>query len=115
MNKDPTIATDWKGRLLIGIEHEETEAPKLGVEPMSTLPPNDFEGQPIPGAKSIVDLSVEAQQLTRYKLMYEFSQCLNIPEKLGKYNLQIVIAEHDFTSQGGDARVVGYNYNRWPA
>ena len=47
--------------------------------------------------------------------MYEFSQCLNIPEKLGKYNLQIVIAEHDFTSQGGDARVVGYNYNRWPA
>ena len=60
MNKDPTIATDWKGRLLIGIEHEETEAPKLGVEPMSTLPPNDFEGQPIPGAKSIVDLSVEA-------------------------------------------------------
>lgn len=37
------------------------------------MPPNDFEGQPIPGAKSIVDLSVEAQQVTRFKLMYEFS------------------------------------------
>ena len=70
----------------------------------------------IPGTKSIVKEAEEAQiKHTRYKLMYEFSQCLNIPEKLGKYNLQIVIAENEYTSEGGDARVVGYNYNRWPA
>ena len=70
----------------------------------------------IPGTKSIVKEAEEAQvKHTRYKLMYEFSQCLNIPEKLGKYNLQIVIAENEYISEGGDARVVGYNYNRWPA
>ena len=46
--------------------------------------------------------------------MYEFSQCLNIPEHLGKFNMQLVIAEKEFHSEGGDARVVGYNYNRWP-
>lgn len=57
MNKDPHIATKWKGRILIGIEHEETEAPKLGVEAMSTMPPADEAGKPIPNAKSIVELS----------------------------------------------------------
>lgn len=54
MNKDPIIATKWKGRVLIGIEFEETESPKLGVESMSTMPPNDEEGKPIEGATSIV-------------------------------------------------------------
>ena len=44
--------------------------------------------------------------------MYEFSMCLNIPEKLGKYNLQLVIAENEYTSET-DKRVVGYNFNRW--
>ena len=39
---------------------------------------------------------------------------MNIPENLGKYNMQLVIAEREFHSEGGDARVVGYNYNRWP-
>ena len=60
MNKDPLIATKWKGRILIGIEYEETEAPKLGVESMSTLPPNDEEGNPIKGATSIVEDSQKA-------------------------------------------------------
>lgn len=46
--------------------------------------------------------------------MYEFSQCLNIPENLGKYNMQLVIAEKSFNSKGGEARIVGYNFNRWP-
>ena len=32
MNKDPTKATKWKGRILIGIEYEESESPKLGVD-----------------------------------------------------------------------------------
>ena len=46
--------------------------------------------------------------------MYEFRQCLNIPEKLGKYNLQLEIAEKCFHSDAvGDSRIVGYNYNRW--
>ena len=58
MNKNPQIATKWKGRILIGIEYEETEAPKLGVERMSTVPPNDENGAPI--GKSIVQESVEA-------------------------------------------------------
>ena len=26
----------------------------------------------------------------------------------------IVIAEKEYTSEGGEKRVVGYNYNRWP-
>jgi hypothetical protein len=46
--------------------------------------------------------------------MYEFNSCINTPEKLGKYNLQLSIAEKTWTSEGGDkARAVGYNYNRW--
>ena len=60
MNKDPTIATKWKGRVLIGIEHEETEAPRLGVESMSTMPPKDLEGKEIPNATSIVQDSQAA-------------------------------------------------------
>ena len=46
--------------------------------------------------------------------MYEFNSCINIPEKLGKYNLQLCIADMHYTSEGGDRkRAVGYNYNRW--
>ena len=36
MNSDPSKATLWKGRVLIGVEYAESESPKLGVEPMST-------------------------------------------------------------------------------
>jgi len=56
MNTDPSKATLWKGRVLIGIEHEISESPKLGIEKMSTLPPIDPDTeQPIEGALSIVD------------------------------------------------------------
>ena len=112
MNKDPLIATKWKGRVLIGIEFEETEAPKLGVEAMSTEPPKDVEGKVMEGEKSIVDLSLEAMSLTKYLVMYEFSQVLNIPQKEGEFNLQISIAEKEFHTPT-DVRIVGYNYNRW--
>ena len=51
---------------------------------------------------------------TKYRLMYEFNSCLNTPEKLGEYNLQLSIADRHWTSERGDrARAVGYNYNRW--
>ena len=59
MNKDPTKATKWKGRILIGVEHYETEGRQLGVEPMSRLPPKDEDGNEIEGAKSIVELADE--------------------------------------------------------
>lgn len=114
MNKDPTIATKWKGRILIGVEHEEVETPKLGVESMSTQQPEDSEGNPIPGAKSIVEISKNYTDMETYKLRYEFNSVLNIPEPEGKYNLQLCIAEHTWTSANGDRdRAVGYNYNRW--
>lgn len=114
MNKDPNKATKWKGRILMGVEYFESESPKLGVEPMSTTPPKDDEGNEIEGEKSIVELAQEYIKMTRYRLMYEFNSCLNTPEKLGKYNLQLCIAEKHWTSEGGDrARAVGYNYNRW--
>lgn len=90
MNKDPTKATKWKGRVLIGIEHEESETPRLGVEDMKTEHPKDEEGEEIPGAKSIVELAqdyIEQGRSIKYKLMYEFSSCINTPKKLGKYNL----------------------------
>lgn len=46
--------------------------------------------------------------------MYEFGTCNNIPEKLGKFNLQLKIAEHTWTSKNSEKdRAVGYNYNRW--
>ena len=47
MNKDPTIATKWKGRILIGIEHEflDEKAPKLGCFPIETQPPVDKDGK----------------------------------------------------------------------
>ena len=54
MNKDPVKATKWKGRILFCIEHEESEAPRLGVERISDKPPEDEEGNPIEGAKSII-------------------------------------------------------------
>ena len=47
MNKDPQKATKWKGRILIGVEHYETEGPQLGVEPMSRLLPKDEDGNEI--------------------------------------------------------------------
>ena len=51
MNEDPSIATLWKGRVLVGVEYEESETPKLGVEKMSIEPPKDPETEePIPGA-----------------------------------------------------------------
>ena len=115
MNKDPSKATKWKGRILIGVEYFESESPRLGVEPMSTTPPVDEEGNEIEGEKSIVELANEyMSKKTTFKLMYEFNSCLNTPKKLGKYNLQLAIAEEHWTSSSGDRdRAVGYNYNRW--
>ena len=115
MNKDPSKATKWKGRILIGVEYFESESPKLGTEPMSTTPPVDEDGNEIPGqTKSIVELAQESIKMTTFRLMYEFNSCLNTPKKLGKYNLQLAIAEEHWTSTSGDRdRAVGYNYNRW--
>ena len=53
MNKDPTKATKWKGRILIGVEYEESESPKCGVELMASEPPTGPDKKPIEGAKSI--------------------------------------------------------------
>jgi len=39
MNSDPSKATLWKGRVLIGVEYAESETPRLGTEPMSVEPP----------------------------------------------------------------------------
>ena len=114
MNEDPSIATLWKGRILIGIEYEESESPKLGVEEMSIQPPKDPETEePIPGAQSLVEESKQYMDPVKYRLMYEFNSVINIPEHEGKYNLQLRIGEHEWTSEGGDSRAVGYNYNRW--
>lgn len=46
--------------------------------------------------------------------MWEFNSCINIPEKLGKYNMQLAIGEKTWVTEGGEkARAIGYNYNRW--
>ena len=88
MNKDPTKATKWKGRILIGIEYEESESPKLGVDDKMCMErPKDEEGNEIQDAKTIAELALEYQRPYKYKLMYEFNSCLNCPEPLGKYNL----------------------------
>ena len=115
MNKDPLKATKWKGRILFGVEHFESESPKLGVESMDTKPPVDPEtNQEIPGAKSIVQLSKDYQKLYEYVVMYEFNSVLNMPKHEGKFNMQLCIAENTWTSGGGDReRAIGYNYNRW--
>lgn len=114
MNKDPTKATKWKGRVLIGIEHEETEAPRLGVEAMETKPPCDEEGNEIPGARSIVEIAKDFMKPVKYKIMYEFDTCMNIPEHCEGFNLQLAIAENVWTTQSDEnKRAVGYNYNRW--
>jgi len=53
-------------------------------------------------------------QPKKYRLMYEFGTCNNTPEKLGKFNLQLAIAENTWTSLNSEKyRAVGYNYNRW--
>lgn len=115
MNKDPMKATKWKGRILFGVEHCESESPKFGVESMSTSPPTDPEtNEEIPGAKSIVQLSKDYQKQYEYLVMYEFNSVLNMPEHEGKFNLQLSMAEKVWTSGGGDReRAIGYNYNRW--
>ena len=114
MNKDPIKATKWKGRILIGIEHFEEESPKLGVEFMSTMPPQDSEGNEIEGERSIVDISKDFMNPVKYKLMYEFNSCLNTPEHNGKYNMQLAIGENTWTSLNDEkSRAVGFNYNRW--
>jgi len=112
MNKDPNMATMWKGRILIGIEFDENvEGPKCGKEAMSTAPPSDANGKPFPGAKSIVELAEEHMMLKEYLLMYEFGMINNIPEKTVGYNLRLKIAEHVFESKNGAKRARGYNYN----
>jgi len=114
MNTDPSKASCWKGRVLIGVEHEESETPKLGVEPMSVLPPIDpMTELPIEGAKSICDEAKALISKVKFKMMYEFNSVINTPEPEGKYNLMLKIGEHEWISEGGDARAVGYNYNRW--
>ena len=35
MNENPTIATIWKGRILVGLEHEDSESPEAGVVPFN--------------------------------------------------------------------------------
>ena len=59
MNKDPSIATKWKGRILIGIEHEflDEKAPKLGCFPIETTPPLDEDGNEEEGFVSIPELA----------------------------------------------------------
>ena len=62
MNSDPTKATKWKGRILMGVEYFESESPKLGVEKMSTTPPLDEHGNEVTDkagrpVKSIVELA----------------------------------------------------------
>ena len=62
MNSDPSKATKWKGRILMGVEYFESESPKLGVEKMSTTPPLDDDGNEVTDeagrpAKSIVELA----------------------------------------------------------
>ena len=114
MNKDPNMATMWKGRILIGIEFDEDiEGPKCGKEAMSTAPPSDANGKPIPGARSIVELAEEYMRPKEYLLMYEFGTINNIPEKSGGFNLRLKIAEHTWDSKNGGKRAKGYNYNRW--
>ena len=116
MNKDPTIATKWKGRVLICIEHEflDEKAPRFGCFPLETQPPKDEDGNEEEGWQSIAELANEYMDDEEYHLMYEFNSCINIPEHLEKYNLQLCIGEHKWTSGGGDKqRAVGYNYNRW--
>lgn len=116
MNKDPTIATKWKGRILIGIEHEflDEKAPKLGCFPMDATPPKDDDGNEVEGWTSMADAAKEYMDDEVFHLMYEFNSCIKIPEKLGKYNLQLAIGEKTWTSEGGDkSRAIGYNYNRW--
>lgn len=46
-------------------------------------------------------------------MMYEFNSVINIPENEGKYNIKLVIGQHEWLTEGGDARAVGFNYNRW--
>ena len=53
----------------------------------------------------------EHAQDVQWKMMWEVDQCINIPEANGKYNVQFVIGEDTFETQG-DA-VVGHNFNRW--
>ena len=74
----------------------------------------DEDGNEVEGWQSIPELAKQYMDAERYHLMYEFNSCINIPENLGKYNLQLAIGEKTWTSGGGDKeRAVGYNYNRW--
>jgi len=114
MNDDPSKATKWKGRILFGIEFEESESPKLGTEAMPVEPQLGADGKPLPGAKTMRELAKEYLDSEEFVLMYEFNSVLNIPEKLGKYNLCLSIAEHSWMSKGGENdRALGYNYTRW--
>ena len=41
MNSDPSKATLWKGRVLIGVEYAESESPMIAVQKMDTEAPID--------------------------------------------------------------------------
>ena len=103
MNKDPTIATKWKGRILIGIEHFELDetSPQLGCFPIETQPPRDEDGNEQEGWQSIPELAQQWMQPVEYHLRCEFNSCINIPRNLGKYSLQLAIGEHTWDSGDG--------------
>ena len=97
MNQNPNIATLWKGRILVGVEHEDTENQIAQV--------TKFED---PELRKNAE---ERMKPCKWRFMFEIGSCIVTPEESTKYGVRIKIGEHQFDTD--DKIVVGTNYNRF--
>ena len=96
MNNNPEIATCWKGRVLVGVEHEETDSPKCQVVKITD--------------SDLIELAQDWMQPTPFQVMVMAGSVICTPHPSTKYTLKVKVAEHEW--QCKDA-FVGVNFHRW--
>lgn len=96
MNNQPTLATKWKGRVLVCIEHEDVERPQASC---------------VQTPKEIIEGATELLKPKAYTIMAEVGSCIVTPEDCGEYSMQFRIANEEINIE--KKPLVGFNYNRW--
>ena len=97
MNANPALGTIWKGRILVGVEFEESENPCAKVTSLVD--------------EELRNLAKARMEKVKWNLMFEIGSCIVTPEEKGKYGVMVKIAENSYETP--DKVVVGANYNRW--
>ena len=84
MNKNPNMASDWKGMVLLHIDVEEEDKPKKGMETMD----------PEIKTRAIEEGYMEYMN---YEMMVEIGQGVTLPKPDHNYKIQVSIMDSDWT------------------